>query len=312
MERAELASLTLEELRAQARRRSVPDADTLSREELIERLCEADESGLLGRARKLVRRAAERLLPTASPGTSTTARPARPKPAREPTETETVARLYENQGHFDKALAIYRRMLARDPARTDLSERIRALEARRTAPPHAPGPGPASVEPQAPAEPFGMLDYEEPPETYGVDEVAVLPQDPWHLFVYWEVTADGRASARSQLGTEGHAAQLVLRLASVRALKGDLERDQRDLELDWDHGRRYLKAPWSGARVSVAVGLRTPSGRFAPIAHSPAVLVPPAQPAPPGPVEWMQVAAPQRRDGELEPIVVVARGKERL
>ncbi|HJZ85598.1 MAG TPA: hypothetical protein VKN99_10525, partial [Polyangia bacterium] len=47
-------------------------------------------------------------------------------------------------------------------------------------------------------------------------------------------------------------------------------------------------------------------------AHSPAVLVPPAQPAPPGPVEWMQVAAPQRRDGELEPIVVVARGKERL
>jgi len=157
-----------------------------------------------------------------------------------------------------------------------------------------------------------MLDYEELPESYGTDDVTVMAQSPSWLFVYWEVTADGRAGAYSRLGADAPGARLVLRLSSVGVDGGALEKSERDIELDRDHGRRYVEAPRAGVRVTVAVGLRAPSGSFAPIAHAGPILVPPAEPGPEGPVEWMEVAPARRRGAEREPIVVVARGKERL
>ena len=47
------------------------------------------------------------------------------------------------------------------------------------------------------SEPFGMLDLQELPETYDVDEVEVMYKDPWWAFVYWEVTDAGLAAASS-------------------------------------------------------------------------------------------------------------------
>lgn len=171
-----------------------------------------------------------------------------------------------------------------------------------TRPPPAPPPGP-------PPEPFGMLDLEEPPDTYGVDEVAVLARDPFTLFVYWEITGEGRTRARDALAGDG---ALVLRLFSVRAhVEGGVETATHDVELDRDHGRRYLGAPWPGAAVSAAVGLRAPDGRFAPIAHSPRVKVPYAGPGPDGPVEWMEVRPSRTRGARLERPEVVKRGPAR-
>src|SRR5262249_5744280 len=121
----------------------------------------------------------------------------------------------------------------------------------------------------------------------------------------------GRQAARSQLGGEGHAAQLVLRVSSVATQGGRVEQELRDVDLDWEHGRRYLDTPRPGLRVTVAIGLRAPSGKFAPIAHSRTVLVPPAEPSAAGPVEWMEVAPARRRAPGLEPIVIVTRAGER-
>jgi len=45
-------------------------------------------------------------------------------------QTETMARIYESQGHFDRAAAIYRRLLARDPERSDLAARLAEIEER--------------------------------------------------------------------------------------------------------------------------------------------------------------------------------------
>src|SRR5205814_1407867 len=114
------------------------------------------------------------------------------------------------------------------------------------------------------------------------DEVILMPQDPFYLFVYWEVTPAGRAGARSQLGEEAHAARLVLRLFGIHATDAAIAESQSDLDLDWDHGRKYVAAPRPGGRASCAVGLRAPSGAFAPIAHSALVRVPPAEPYPEG------------------------------
>jgi len=45
-------------------------------------------------------------------------------------ETETMAQIYADQGHFDKAAAIYRRLLIQTPTREDLRDRLKAIEDR--------------------------------------------------------------------------------------------------------------------------------------------------------------------------------------
>jgi hypothetical protein len=162
---------------------------------------------------------------------------------------------------------------------------------------------PESAPPTPPQEPFGMLDLEEPPERYGVDEVTVLARDPHTLFAYWEVTPEGRAAARANLGSDG---QLVLRIYAVTIRpEGGLSTDTYDHHLDWDHGRRYFGAPRPGAHISAAVGLRGPDGRFAPIAQAPRIRVPFAEPGPAGPVEWMEVSPARSRGERVEPPQVV-------
>jgi hypothetical protein len=44
-------------------------------------------------------------------------------------ETETMARIYAEQGHYAKAASIYRRLLNAAPERGDLRHRLEALEA---------------------------------------------------------------------------------------------------------------------------------------------------------------------------------------
>jgi hypothetical protein len=55
----------------------------------------------------------------------------------EETDSETLAELYINQGHPDKGLEVYRRLVAKDPDNVKLRERIMALE-EGSAPPETP------------------------------------------------------------------------------------------------------------------------------------------------------------------------------
>jgi len=152
-----------------------------------------------------------------------------------------------------------------------------------------------------------MLDYEELPETYGVDECELLYKDPGWVFIYWEVTDSGIAAARHQLGAAGGSARLVLRLFSSPS--GEHGREIQDVDLSSNHGRRYLPAPHAGEQLRAAVGLLSPEGYFAPIAHSSVVRVPPGHPSGEGPVEWMEVVPGRTRGREREPIVIVGRGQ---
>jgi hypothetical protein len=153
------------------------------------------------------------------------------------------------------------------------------------APSAAPvAPVAVTLEPPRPAEkePFGMLDLEEPPETYGQSEVGVLAQDPSWLFAWWEATPAGWDQARAALGGDGG---LTLRLR-VLTRSGESTVDHR---LTWDHGRTYVPAPTPGSRVAAALGLLADDGRFAPIAAAPPVRVPWAGPGPAEAVEWLEV-----------------------
>ena len=53
---------------------------------------------------------------------------AEPTPSSDDIETPTMAELYASQGHFDKAVLVYRNLLTRDPNETQYLERIEELE----------------------------------------------------------------------------------------------------------------------------------------------------------------------------------------
>ena len=53
---------------------------------------------------------------------------AEPTPTSDAIETPTMAELYASQGHFDKAVLVYRNLLTRDPNETQYLERIEELE----------------------------------------------------------------------------------------------------------------------------------------------------------------------------------------
>ena len=198
----------------------------------------------------------------------------------------------------------------------DLAERVRqrVADAPKAKGSNGFGVPSATVHPQPPAqpmvsEPMGMLDFEELPERYGVDECEVLYKDPFWVFAYWEVTDGGLAAARAQLGQSADGARLVLRLFTTVPKPEGVDRQLHDVELPSHQGRRYLQAPRPGAHLRVAVGLLSREGYFAPIAHSSLVRVPPAEPQP-GPVEWMEVVPARTRGRTREPIVIGRRGAE--
>jgi hypothetical protein len=228
-------------------------------------------------------------------------------------ETLTMARRYLAEGQLPRALEILEKLVALDPddeaLASELAEAKQRLPppAREAAPAVAPHNEAAPAPPAPSNEPMWMLDLEELPETYGVDECEVLYKDPWWVFAYWEVTDGGLDAARAQLGPSAGSARLVMRLFTSIQRDGETQREVHDIDLGGRHGRRYLPSVKPGAHLRVAVGLLSPEGYFAPIAHSSLVRVPYADPAPPARVEWMEVIPSRTRGREREPLVIVRR-----
>jgi|GEM_PF-2576070 len=179
---------------------------------------------------------------------------------------------------------------------------IEELRGRAAAPRSQSGSSPSfvtSTSPPAAAEPWTMLDLEEPPETY--DELAceALPRDPRWLFVYWEAPERDIAEARQRLGSPD--ARLTLRLFVLVTAPDGIKRHLRDVEPGWAHGRRYLEIGRPGAQVRVALGVRSPEGLFAPLCESQAVRMP-----------WSEAGAPTSENQWLEVRLDGASGRPRL
>lgn len=146
------------------------------------------------------------------------------------------------------------------------------------------------------------------PETYGRDEVEVFSKDPHWYFIYWEVTEQGLAVARSQLGLSDGDGRLVLRVfVTTHANSPAREhREIRDLHLQHHHGKKYLESPKAGAQLRAAVGLLSADGLFAPIAQSQSLRLPPMHPATETAVEWAHVQ-PVSGDGKQREHIVLSR-----
>lgn len=282
MDREQLGKMNLEALRTLAVERGIDGARMLGKPELIERLAPRT---LVERAKEAVAHAVERV--------ETAIR--HPSAVRHP---PPAARSQDHDAAHEAAAEGGRRKA--EGATQDFGVPSSTVH------PHAPPPANG----WAANEPIGMIDFEELPETYGVDECELLYKDPFWVFAYWEVTDGGLSSARAQLGQSAESARLVMRMFTTVPGPEGIDRQIHDVELSWNHGRRYLQAPKPGAHLRVAVGLLSHEGYFAPIAHSSLVRVPPAEPQP-GPVEWMEVVPPRTRGRTREPIVIVRRGADR-
>ena len=286
MEKAQLEAMKVAELRRLGVEHGIANSQKLTKKALVEALLRVElQAGDQSHAM-----AAEgRGIPTST----------LPPPIEY--ETPAMARMYLEQGQPERAVELYRELLARHPDDTELQTALE--EAERVAEQVRLRRGPVPPPPPPADEPYGMLDLAELPDTYGVDEVEVLFRDPYTVFAYWEITQHGLDGARSHLGDEGRNARLVLRIFATEP--GAQERHTRDINLDGLQGRRYLPAPRAGVRLRAAAGLVSPSGLFSPIAHSSSVRVPPSEPAAyePWAVEWMEVKAARRGAKGPEPIV---------
>jgi hypothetical protein len=215
-------------------------------------------------------------------------------PHAEELETLTMAQRLATDGQIDRAVEIYEKLCALDPNDEGLKGALALLRGRESPP--AP---PAHV----PREPFGLLDFEELPEIYGIDECEVLFRDPFSVFCYWEVTEPSVERAQAQLGVSGQSARLVLRQFYIS--NGD--RELHDVILPGRHGRRYLQMPHAGMQLRIAVGLLSSEGYFAPIANTSQVRLPPGEPSPETSLEWMEVVPAKSHGRTPEPLVIVRR-----
>ena len=135
------------------------------------------------------------------------------------------------------------------------------------------------------------------PSSYGETSLAVFPVQPYAVHACWEVTPDTLERGRRDLGAEADAVEAVLRFHGVPAERGEDSPGSStfDVSVDVGAGDWYVDL-WSPGRTFVVeLGLRTPSGRFHPLARSNRVATPRAEPVPVrgGPTEDARpVAAP--------------------
>jgi hypothetical protein len=168
-------------------------------------------------------------------------------------------------------------------------QRLTAPAPRRDAPPAEEQPdaahkfdlGAAVPEPAPEHIPWG----------YGQDRVTAMVVDPDRLYVYWEVTDEAIARARTALGADGAEAALALRVYDVtgRLFDGTNAHDFFDQPIERGDRQWFFHIGRPTATVCVEVGLRAPDGRFVRIARSGRADFPRRTPAPDGPPQWLTV-----------------------
>jgi hypothetical protein len=186
MTKAELLSLSRDELLAQAVVVGVLNVETKSRADLVDAIAErlglgvvevpaaeptpaARPRGLLGRARALIARVIEKGLHMPSTTSTREAGANTKEPtARAALPTVTLAKIYVAQGHPARAVEVLRQVLVRNPAD---AEATLLLESLRPAPAASPQPS----EPVVAAEPEVAAAVEPEPEVAAAVEPAAEP-----------------------------------------------------------------------------------------------------------------------------------------
>ena len=102
------------------------------------------------------------------------------------------------------------------------------------------------------------------PWGYGRDRVTALPVDPDRMCVYWEVTDDSMARARTGLGPAGKDAWLALRIYDVsdRIFDGTNAHSYFDHNLDRSDRQWFFHIGKPSSQAIAEIGLKSSEGYF--------------------------------------------------
>ena len=129
------------------------------------------------------------------------------------------------------------------------------------------------------------------PWDYGQNRVTAMVVDPERMHAYWEVRDDAIESARTLLGAGGEEAWLNLRVYDVtgRIFDGTNAHAHFDTRVERGDRQWFFTIGKPTSTHCVEIGMLSPEGTFRKIARSGRVDFPRAEPAAPGPVEWLSV-----------------------
>jgi hypothetical protein len=131
------------------------------------------------------------------------------------------------------------------------------------------------------------------PWGYGVDRITALVRSPDNLFLYWEITDDGIAAARSRLGPAGANGWFNLRVYDTTGqhFDGTNAHSYVDLYVERAQREHFIGVQRPGSSVHVEIGVMTQEGYFQPIARSGRADFPRKSPSPNTSLEWMTVTS---------------------
>jgi hypothetical protein len=163
------------------------------------------------------------------------------------------------------------------------------------------------------------VDTGELPWSYGENRVTAVVRDPDSAYLYWEITDEGLATARSRLGPAGSGGWCNLRVYDTtgRTFDGTNANDYFDIRIDRSDREYFLMIRRPTSTMHVEVGVKSEEGFFQPIARSGRADFPRNDPSPNTALEWMTItsddapaaAAPYRsRFGGPEPSLPAREG----
>jgi hypothetical protein len=117
----------------------------------------------------------------------------------------------------------------------------------------------AEVRPAPPAEPYADL-----PAGYGVNRIVAVARDPAWIYTYWEITPDGLAEGKRRVG-DGEA-KLTLRVGDLT--DGEERVSSFDVEIYHRIGNWYIEVGRGGRTFVVEIGMKSRAGAFAALARS--------------------------------------------
>ena len=132
------------------------------------------------------------------------------------------------------------------------------------------------------------LETEEPPYSYDVNRIVILPIDPTFAFIYWEVREDTLNSMFDQFG---YGSKLTIRIYDVTNVEfnGLNANEWWDVEAFNRIGNWYLRHYKGDRNLVVDIGLKSSDGLFHVIHRSKAIYFPRDRMVDPGKIFWMLV-----------------------
>lgn len=217
--------------------------------------------------------------------------------------TTTMGTLLLSQGRALDARMVFERVLAKHPADQEalrgLAKAHAAIAAAHKSPPssgtrrrsHGVQPHLLSVDEGEAKEPEGLLERADPPLTYDVDELQVLPVDPTTLVAFWEVRASTLKKLEDEQGIHG---ELMLRVVTLfRGEDGSMQRIERFEGPIPRVGDWFVWSVCNGASHEVSVGVMGRVG-FTPLLTVQPVQTPRGVPARTRAVVRARIVLPER------------------